>query len=586
MTRRRPTAVVAWRPSSRAALRARWSAERPPRGLRDESREVGRLPQREESEQRGASPDPALPHLRYDQAAAAADGSSPSLAVAAAGRRRVKVRGATPVGVELAREAGEVGVGVVVDDGIRDERRAVPGGAPSPQQVAVLGGAERLVEAAERAQRLGGVGAVVGSEEARLAAAVALVASDQVEHDLRRVGVRVRGPAVDGATSGGDRRRRRDAREEGLEPAGARPTVVVGEDDHAAARDLEATIARVAPARRAERGGNAARAVRRGRASLGARSMRVVVRDDHGLDVARETRHQRLEAGPQRAGAVERRDDDRGSQHSAQRQLGRVLRAQEAVERARHRPPQVEVDEIRKRVRDLEALRSGPARARAWRADRSDDTAPRRTARRRSGGGSRSSPARVAATVGLQPISAASSSQNGVKSTRCASWPDSARNMWSRNARQRAIDALHRVRGRQLELPAQEEREPARLELRERRDGSEGWPQEADERERGPDFRVERVQVPRRRGDGRIEERHPRLEAGAEKHDVGVEARRRRRRSPSGRRTARSRALAGTGPTTIARTKSSVLVPNCSLTVPPDSCEQPHASGRGSRGSS
>ena len=239
------------------------------------------------------------------------------------------------------------------------------------------------------------------------------------------------------------------------------------------------------------------------------------------------------------------------------------------MQRARQPPAQVKIETIGQRMHDRKILDHRRARlGLRVRADQSDTGRPRRD-RRRTCGRKRRLSRRMSRQAGLQPICAASSSQKGVYSTRYRAALDRAEEMRA-EARPIAQSIPASPCAGSAIRAALNQREPARLQFGERRDRAEGGAQESDEAEAGADLRMKRVQKARRRrrrtsrnGSPRIEPVQKMTTSGLEGGTVGGnDAWPFETRDPGRRRHF---------PVAIARTNSSVLVPNCSFTVPPDS---------------
>src|SRR5262245_43183247 len=72
---------------------------------------------------------------------------------------------------------------------------------PTPTQLSILGRLVTLIESAEPAQALGGKRKVVRRQEAFAAHQSAIVSREQVEDELRRLGVQVPGQSIEGCSA-------------------------------------------------------------------------------------------------------------------------------------------------------------------------------------------------------------------------------------------------------------------------------------------------------------------------------------------------------------------------------------------------
>lgn len=216
------------------------------------------------------------------------------------------------------------------------------GAQPPVGELAVLGGAERRVEPADRGVAIRPQREIVRREEPEVAPARMQAIERDVDDRLARRGADV---ALEGVRRGPAAQRLRRARErvdEGGEPAAIGHAVVVDEGEDLAGHHARAGVARGGRTRvRLAQQARARTGRSRGRRGLRRRIPAVV--DDDDLVALRRVvlARERLETGPQRGRAAAGRNDDRYErQHRGNDARpgagGRSARAP-GIERPRHR---------------------------------------------------------------------------------------------------------------------------------------------------------------------------------------------------------------------------------------------------------
>src|SRR5215471_10425178 len=161
------------------------------------------------------------------------------------GQHPVEAEGAASIREVLTPEAPEAEMMLVVHHRFRrvGESAARPGPAMTELAVLASGAWEACIEAAPGSEELGRHRQIVRREEGVLAVR-GVPAGEVVDEELGRRRVRILGQRVHGAPSDGTVGRIDDPRGHGPEPAGIRPTVVVGEGEELATRPRGARVAR------------------------------------------------------------------------------------------------------------------------------------------------------------------------------------------------------------------------------------------------------------------------------------------------------------------------------------------------------